>query len=504
MQASLTAWLERLRPLLTEPQRVWVVGGAVRDDLLGRDSLDLDFAVQGEARKTARLVANSLAADYYELDQKRDTGRVLIQHPQAALHTLDFAALRGETIEADLASRDFTLNAMARNLARPEELIDPLRGEADLRGKILRACSPTAIADDPVRALRAVRLAEDFSLRIEPQTLPQVREGRDDLAKVTAERTRDEFMRLLDGPHVPGAIRVLDHLGLLTAVLPELEPLRGLAQPAPHAYPAFEHTLAVVDHLGEVLGVLGATANPEVAADLVLGELSLRLGKYRQELCHHLDRSWSFGRRDRQLLFLAALLHDIGKAATLAPGPEGAVRFIGHETSGGSRALNRAQQLRLSTVEVEHVGRIVAQHMRPESLQASGEVSLRAAYRLFRDCGDAGVDVILLSLADFLGRFDSPPPAKEWAGRIEVARSLLEARFAAPAARLDPPRLIRGDQLAAALGIGPGPEIGRLLEAIREAQASGEVEDEASAIALARRLHFERLAPKGASPPAEN
>ncbi len=486
--APLPQLLDLLLPVLPNPERVWVVGGAVRDDFRGRDLLDLDFAVRGDARRLSRTVADRLGGNYYELDRQRDAGRVVFDPGGDPPRTLDFAALRGESIEADLASRDFTVNAMARNLAAPEALLDPLDGLGDLRAGVLRACGPTAIQDDPVRALRAVRLAFAFDLRIEPQTLRQLREARSWLSAVTAERLRDELMHMLDEPRPAGAIRVLDHLGLLTALLPELEPLRNLTQPRPHAFPALEHTLAVAEHLGDVLAVLGETADVEAAADVVLGVLSLRLGRFRLPLGEHLNRALSQGRRDRQLLFLGALLHDVGKPAAAGTEPGGGIRFLGHEDGGAEIAQARARALRLSAGEVAYLGRIVSHHMRPESLRAAGTVTDRAAYRFFRDAGEAGIDVILLSLADFLGKSASPPDAAEWTARIEVARKLLEARLSFAPERLDPPRLVRGNRLAQALGMQPGPELGRLLEAIREAQAAGEVVDEAGAIELARRL----------------
>jgi len=488
--------VDRLLRVLPDPERVWAVGGAVRDDLLGREILDLDFAVQGDARRLSRAVADKLSANFYELDRERDAGRVVLDPVDHPPRTLDFAALRGESIQADLASRDFTINAMARNLAAPEVLLDPLGGARDLRDGILRACSPTAVSDDPVRALRAVRLAFGFHLRIEPETLRQVQAASSRLPTVTAERQRDELMRVLDEPRPAGAIRVLDHLGLLAGLLPELEPLRGLKQPPPHAFSALEHTLAVTDHLGDVLAVLSETADSEAAADIVLGELSLRLGRFRVALSEHLNRRLSHGRRDRQLLFLAALLHDIGKPSTTGIGPSGGIRFLGHEDAGAEMAQARGRALRLSTDELAHIRRIISHHLRPENLQAAREITDRAVYRFFRDAGEAGIDVIVLSLADFLAKSASPPAEAEWSARLEVARRLLEARLAGSPERLDPPRLVRGERLIDVLGMKPGPEVGRLLEAIREAQAAGEVVDEASAIELARQVLAKRADPR--------
>jgi len=486
-----TTWLPQtvadLLDQLRQATPVWLVGGAVRDAFLERQTLDLDFVVDGDALGLARRTANGLGGFYYPLDLIRGTGRVILPEAGGWHRTLDFSRLRGSDITTDLMARDFSVNAMAVALDAPDILIDPTGGLRDLKDKSLRACSPQAVSDDPVRALRAVRLAAELDLRIEPGTRHQVAGAAGLLESLSPERVRDEILRLLDHPRPARPLRALDALGLLERVFPEVSGLKGLEQPVPHALDAWDHTLAVVDRLGDLLLVLGHEHDSEAAADLILGEAAFRLGRFRRALSARLDASLSQGRRVRQLLFFSALYHDAGKAATVAR-EAGRIRFIGHEAISADLAQSRAMALRLSRDEMDCIRRTVLHHLRPAQLEQSAPVSPRAIYRFFRDTGDAGVDVVLLSLADFLGTHAPPAPQLAWKARLEIARTLLESRLEGPRERLAPTPVIRGDRLAEALGVKTGPEIGWLLEMIREAQAAGEVHTAEDALALAKRL----------------
>ncbi len=485
------AWLpESLAASLAGLQRgqaVWLVGGAVRDAFLERASVDLDLVVDREAIALARRLADAWDADFYALDAERDIGRVLLSRADLGIRTLDFSGLRQSDIVSDLRARDFTINAMAVPLAAPGQLLDPCGGLQDLRDGRLRACSAGAIAADPVRALRAVRLAAELSLRIEPETHSQVAKAAPALSAVSAERIRDELFLIFGQPRPARALRVLDHTGLLAVIFPDLQPLRGLQQPPPHTRDAWDHTLAVVDALSDVLSVLAPEHDEEKAADLTLGQISVRLGRFRAALNRHLGTPLSAGRSARQLLFLSALYHDAGKPQTVSRNSDGRIHFYRHERAGASMAEARGRALRLSGAEVERLRQTVAQHMRPMWLEGQG--SARAAYRFFHQAGEAGVDVVVLSLADLLG-VQVPPPAQDrWHARLEVARHLLEAYFERNDQAVNPPPLVRGDELVETLGIAPGPEIGRLLRGIGEAQAAGTLHTRAEALDLARDLH---------------
>ncbi|MBL8055156.1 MAG: HD domain-containing protein [Anaerolineales bacterium] len=488
--------VRRLGQALPAPEQVWLVGGAVRDLLLGRRLHDLDFAVAGDGLAAARQAAKALDAAVFPLDAERGVGRVLLTTADGVL-TLDFARLRGPDIFTDLASRDFTVNALALPLAAPDTLVDPLRGTADLRAKLIRACSATAITDDPVRAVRAVRLAAQLGFRLEPATRAAVKAAA--LAAVSAERLRDELVRCLGGGRVEPAVRALELTGLLSQMVPELSALKGLHQSPPHTLDGWEHTLAVLVRLAEILAVLGPVHDVDAASDLTLGLLTVRLGRYRAPLSAHLAAPFADDRPRRGLLMLAALLHDAAKPATRSQDPDGRIRFLGHEAAGARQAAAILQRLHFSVDEVRYVQTAVANHMRPRQLTQAGEPSARAIYRFYRDTGPAGVDIVLLSLADYLAKFGgTPPPQDEWAGHVAGCARLLEAYFERRAEQVLPPALITGDDLLQTLALTPGPLVGKLLEAVREAQAAGEVTDRAAALDYARRL---RSSPDALDPP---
>jgi tRNA nucleotidyltransferase/poly(A) polymerase len=497
------AWLpEPLLPLITKlagATPLWLVGGAVRDSLLQRPTSDFDFVVDGNAPGLARLVANALRADYYTLDAERGIGRVIHSTP-AGVQTLDFSRLRAPNINADLVARDFTVNAMAVALADPGSLIDPARGFGDLRDRRLRACGPHAIADDPVRAMRCVRLSIELRLQIEPSTFQQVTEAASTITSVSPERLRDELFELLGQARPAHALRLLDHVGLLEPILPETAALKAMAQPPPHAWDGWAHSLTTVKHLAELLRALRAEGEEEPSLEPALRSARVRIGRFRSQLNQHFQQVLTIGRSVGQLALFAALYHDTGKPGTASTEATGVIRFIGHEAEGARLSQERARALRLSTAEIERLRLIVLHHLRPASLDRAGEVSPRAAYRFFRDAGQAGIDVVVLSLADLLATYEPPIPTLIWESRLEIARQLLEAGLEWPSERLSPPPLLRGDRLAQAIGIMPGPEVGNLLERIREAQAAGEVRTANEALEFARRLWAQGIGDEGETP----
>ena len=225
---------------------VILVGGAVRDALLGKTANDYDIAVQGNPVPLARTVADALNGDFWLMDAERGTARVILRDADKTV--IDFAACRGATWHEDLFARDFTLNAIGYDLDT-NELIDPANGQADLQTRSIRAVTDHAISDDPIRALRAVRLAQKLGFVIEPTTWAQAKAIGSAIHQPSAERARDELMAMLALPATTPAMRQLDALGLLTQLVPEMEPMRDCTQSPPHQFAVLEHTWAVMDAL---------------------------------------------------------------------------------------------------------------------------------------------------------------------------------------------------------------------------------------------------------------
>jgi putative nucleotidyltransferase with HDIG domain len=485
-----TLLMRQLRQHLPADIPVYLVGGAVRDAILGREVHDLDFAVSQNALKFARTLADKLSAAFYPLDAENDTARLVIIHEDGARDILDFAGYRGESLEDDLCGRDFTVNAIALDL-RNGEILDPLGGLADLRAKCLRACSETAMRDDPVRILRAVRQAAGYGLTIDKHTREQMKEAVPGLSLVSAERVRDELMKILAGPQPDTALRALDLLGVLPSVLPELAAMKGVTQSPPHVQDVWSHTLSILRHLETILDLLAPQYHEEKSnADLYSGLLVLKLGRFRAQLAEHLAQKLNTDRPLRGLLFLAALYHDIEKPATRSVEESGRIRFFTHEDRGAQTILRRAIALRLSNDEMDRLKLIVANHMRihahTDRLRKGQPITRRAIYRFFRDTGPAGVDVILHSLADMRATYETTLPQDHWVAELDICRTLLEAYWETPEQVVRPPQLLNGDDLITEFNLKPGRQIGQLLEAIREAQAEGIFSSREEALAFAR------------------
>jgi tRNA nucleotidyltransferase/poly(A) polymerase len=482
--------LDTIRAALPDGMSVFLVGGAVRDALIGRTIHDLDFAMEREAIKTARRVANQLEAGFYPLDTERDTGRVIVTNEDGSRTVMDFASFRGPDLEADILGRDFTLNAIAFNLS-DNTIIDPLGGAMDLKEKRLRACSPSAFTDDPVRILRGIRLAANFGFSILPETRIAMKAATSLLGKVSAERTRDELFRILDGSLPAACMRALDLLGALEMVLPELSALKGVEQPAPHVHDVWEHTLGVVSQLESLCAALTPNFNPDTASDLFTGSMVLRIGRYRQQIGGSLAAPLTSDRSLRSILFLAALYHDAAKPQTRKMDEEGHLRFWDHDQQGAEIAASRARALALSNDEMTRLETVIRNHMRilfhANRLVMEGKLpSRRAVYRFFRDTGPAGVDVCLLALADMRATYEQTLPQENWLALLEVVRLMLENWFEKPAESISPAPLINGDDLMSNLKLQPGRIIGEMLDAIREAQAVGEITNREQALGLAQ------------------
>lgn len=488
---SISPFVDKVHAVLPD-QEIYLVGGAVRDMLLNRVSPDLDFALPSNGISLARRVANALDANFMVLDEERDTGRVIVTESDGTRIFLDFATYRGgSTLEADLRARDFTINAIAFDL-RTQTLIDPLNGASDLRTKIIRGCSPTSLRDDPVRILRAVRQAAAFEFKIEMETRKAIKQAVSFLPNVSPERQRDELFKILEGPRPDASTRALEMLGVFPYVLPELSALKGVEQSAPHVYNVWEHTLNVLGHLENIFSSLAPGYSADNTNDLFTGLLTLRIGRFREQFAKHFAESLNSDRSVRAALFFAALYHDIEKPATRSVDPAGQIRFFDHDVMGAEVAAKRGGAFNLSNDEIERVHAIVKHHMRfhffSNRLEGNRqEPSRKAIYRFFRDAGKAGVDLVLLGLADLRGTRGHTLTQETWTAALNVARILLENYWERPQETVAPPRLLDGNDLMRDLNLEPGRIIGQLLEGIREAQATGKIESREQAFEYARR-----------------
>lgn len=469
----------------------YLAGGCVRDQLLGRPISDLDITIPGDGSALARRLADSLGADYYTLDGERGIGRALLRREGGERLVVDIARFRGRDLGADLGSRDFTINALAVDVRAPEVVIDLHGGLTDLEAGLIRAVSEDAIRSDPIRALRAVRQAAQLGFAVDSETEALIRHDGGALVEVSAERICEELSKLLVCASAAPFLPDLDRLGLLAVILPELDPLRDLEQPSPHRYPALKHSLETVGALEVLLCSIGyvppgwSTADtPETTCELDLGNLP----DHAQKIGQHLDAVMSDARPRVVTLKMAALLHDIGKPSARTVDEDGRIRFLGHEQIGSRIASDTLHRLRFSGAEARMVRVVVGNHMRPVTLASQNHVSARAVYRFFRDTGEAGVDVLLLALSDHLATCGFEETGGGWQRWVTLVTQMLAYYWDQEAEQTKAPLLVDGRDLLGGFGLEPGPQIGRLLEAVREAQAIGEVRTRSEAIELVRSL----------------
>jgi poly(A) polymerase len=469
------------RILVNEGIQGYLVGGFVRDLLLGRDTADIDIAVQADALATARKTADVLNGTYVPLDTENGVGRVVIPGEE---YYIDFTTIKG-SIEDDLARRDFTVDAIAYPLdemttaeLETGKLIDTFGGRDDLDRGILKAVSEGVFQADPVRLLRAARIAAEAGLTIDGETEALIRRDKSLIPSVAGERVREELLRLLALPRAGKIVEYLDELGLLTAMIPELEGARGVEQPRLHVWDVLKHsvnTVAAVEYL------------MRDGSWEYTGEDVLAITPWSERISRHFSEEISSGSTRRSLLKLAALLHDIAKPQTKTTDETGRTRFLGHPQEGAAAAAAIMERLRFSNKEIRHVELLVTFHLRPTQMSNQGTPTNRAIYRFFRDTGETGIDVLFLSLADHLAARGETLDRSEWQGHAKMTCAILDKHFE-EANIVKPVKLIDGADIMKHLGLEPGRRVGELLEAVREAQAAGEVTTKEQALEYARGL----------------
>lgn len=446
----------------------WAVGGALRDVALGKDPVDVDLAVDGDPETAARAVAARLDGFAFELSAEHGTWRVVPRSER--LWHLDISALRGTGgIEADLAKRDFTIGAMALSLVS-SDLLDPHGGLGDLASRRLRAVSRESFRDDPLRLMRLVRLAAGLGFEIDAGTRELAAESAEEAATPAAERLLEELRQLIAGPDPVRGLELAHELGILGVVLPEIEALRGVDQGPNHHLDVYDHTIEVLHGAIEIEGDPERYVGSEWA-DAV-----------EELLAEHLGDGFTRG----QALRLGALLHDVGKPASRTE-HEGMIGFPGHDEAGREVIGEMADRLHCSRRLKRHLEAMALHHLRLGFLIHHMPLGPRDELAYLRTCGEGAADITLLTIADRLAARGTSGLASEEmiTSHLQLARQMVIA--ALKLRREGPPEpLLRGDEIADALGIEPGPELAEYVAELAAAQYAGEVSDREAAIAHLR------------------
>ena len=457
--------VQAVRAAAPDDVRAWVVGGTVRDALLERPLRDVDLSVAGDPERLARTIASSLGGPVFPLNASFGAWRAIDNRRG---FVCDVSPLHGDGIEADLAQRDFTVNAMALPL-HGGALVDPHGGRGDLEARTLRVLGESAYAEDALRPLRCARLATELALAPDPETAELTRKHAGRVPQAAAERIWGELKHLVCADEVMQGMELLARMGLEEVLLPELHALRGVDQSQYHHLDVHAHTMEV---LRRQVGL-------ENDLESVFGELAPPLREV-------LDQNLGDDLTRAQALRFGALFHDLGKPATRGVLPDGRVTFIGHDRTGEEMVGAICHRLRTSERIRAFLAALTRHHLVLGFLVHERPLSRQAVYRYLSLTDPVEVEVTVLSCADRLatrGRGADEAIAKH----LELARDLLpEAlRWRAEGG---PNPAVRGDELAQSLGIVPGAELCRLLARLREARFTGEAETREQAIDLARRL----------------
>jgi poly(A) polymerase len=436
----------------------WLVGGSVRDLLLGRPVLDIDLVVAGDARAVARRLAAEHGGSPFPLSERHGAWRVV-----SGPRTVDLATCRG-TLENDLAQRDFTVNAIAVSLD-DGTYTDPFAGREDVEQRVLRAVSDGGFRDDPLRLLRLPRIAHELEFDIDPDTERLARSEAALASRPAGERIFAEMARMLAGDRPAEALRLADQIGVLEVVLPEMAPMRGVTQSRHHQLDVWEHTLHVVEAAADI------AAHPAhylpAHAEMVAAELATVVGD---------------GLTAGQALPMAALFHDISKPQTRTERDHG-VSFMGHDREGAVAAAEVLRRWKASNALSRFCQVMVREHLALGFSIGRRPLGRREAYRYLRATEPWPASSIVLSVADRLATRGPSSRLRHLRRHSETADELLGliGQLRAEAA----PPLLRGDEIAEATG-ARGPEISRLVDLLAEEQAAGAVATEEEALRFVR------------------
>ncbi len=461
----LKEWLSRLDGELPE---VYLVGGVVRDMLLSRPPRDIDLMTR-DAESFAKKLAATRDAVVVPFEKKADEPcyRVIVRQHRESF--IDIVSMRGDTVSDDLERRDFTVNAIAVRIesgGASGKIIDPLNGRGDLAQRIIRAAGAYAFVSDPLRILRALRFAAELGFTIEDSTLAMMKSHAELLKHTASERIFAELLKIFAAENTGGFVRMMDRLGILSLIFPEIVAMKGCTQNSHHHLDVWSHSLLVLEN-----------------CEHILTHLEDFFGQGYDKISENLKKD----ENRIALLKLTAMLHDAGKPLTSAVEKEtGRITFYGHDKAGAEIVSGTARRLRMSGKDQAFIQRLVAEHLHILNLSRP-EVRPGTRLRLFRNLGDDVIPLIIHGMADINSTLGPDSDALEREAYLEWAKATVIEYYEHTKAQLESPNFVTGNDLIA-LGMSPGPEMGRMLREIREAQDTNTVRDREEALSLAKSL----------------
>lgn len=440
---QIPAQIQVVARLLRTGEGCYLVGGAVRDIVLGRKIPDFDFVCNFDPRILGRRLADHLGGSFYVLDEKRRTCRVIIVGESNPDTIYDFTEMQGNLL-ADQRARDFTINSMSIDLRDQEQVIDPLKGGRDLKEKWLRPCSELSFESDPVRVLRAFRYAVDLKLRIEPSTRLLLSNAIQGLDLVSIERKRDEFFKILDNPNANVAVRLMEKFGISVKL--------GI----PNSGDNLEQ-LRLYELLTDTFGQAGGKPHRDY---FTAASFYSALATFKTLLFPILIHRNSSNHSRIQLDKFAAIQWNLP---------------ISHREEHSLMNSFSNEELKLLQTCSDHTDTIL------ELLHQGGGIDNRTAYRFFYRVGEFCVDLIFLGLARLARVPAAELDQRKWLTALSNAARLLDLWFFHPEISKPKP-LIDGTEIMQIYNLEAGPLIGKLLDELKEEQAVGEITDQKTAL----------------------
>lgn len=426
---------------------IYLVGGTVRDYFMGLESTDRDIIVMDEdARDFALKLAELFEASFVPLDEENKIYRIVLPDK---INYIDITNPVGDSIEKDLMRRDLTINAIAVNI-RTGELIDISGGVTDIRNKCINYVNELNFVDDPLRLLRVYRFQALYGFELAPETISAVCRYSDLIRKPAVERINYEILKLFSGEYAHIALENMNKTWILEEIFPFVKELKQVPPNSHHHLDLFHHSIETVRQVQNLYN--------EASDDVK----------------EHLDEI-DFGGFSRLAhLKLAAFMHDIGKFSTWTI-EEGRHRFIKHDDVGAKMSVKVLKDLHFSNKQIDYISSMIKYHIYPSHVMTSPQITEKIMMRYVRKMDFNSIDAIILAQADRLSA-RGPEISDEIVERNITSLNMLLRFYLEARKTLEPlPKLLSGNDVMEILNIKPSRQLGEIMEALHEAQISGDV-----------------------------
>lgn len=429
---------------------IYVVGGTVRDFLMGKISYDRDLIVVDEdAKSFSQKVAEFFDGVFIPLDEENKIYRIVLKDKK---NFLDITNPIGGNLEEDIMRRDITINAIAVNIKTGEIPSFCEFGIQDIQNKIIREIKEENFTDDPLRILRVYRFYANLGFEISPELLNITKKHASLINKPAKERIEYELMKLFDGEFAAQALLKMDESEILEIIFPFVKELKQVPPNLHHHLDLFNHSIETVNQVQKFY------------------EISPK------EVQEHL-KNVDFGGFSRLAhLKLAALMHDIGKFSTWTIEPDtGRHRFIKHEDVGAKLAIPILKKMCFSNKQIDYISYIIKKHMYPTAVVSAPELNDKVMMRYVRKSADNAIDTIIIAKADRVSA-QGPEITKELVvENITLLDKLLQFYLNTKETLAPLPKLLDGREVMSILNINPSPILGKILNELHEAQISGDI-----------------------------